>query len=132
MPLRFLAIAAGGALGALARYALTVGIQGSRWVATSRLGSAFPWGTLAVNLLGCLAIGLLAGLFHRRGTVDPELRAFLLIGLLGGFTTFSTFALESTALLKGGSYGLALLNAVGSPLLGLFGVWLGDSLSRAL
>ncbi|MCB1035185.1 MAG: fluoride efflux transporter CrcB [Acidobacteria bacterium] len=131
MWLRTLSIALGGALGALARFALSGWINSFSYMDSGRPGAVFPWGTLAVNLAGCLGIGLLAGIFHRR-VVAPELRALLLIGFLGGFTTFSTFALESLELVRGGSTGLALANALGSPLLGLAGVWLGDALSRLL
>ena len=70
----------------------------------------FPYGTLAVNLLGCAAIGVLAGLGEARQLYSPELRGFLLVGLLGGFTTFSTFAHETTVLLRHDAYLQAVTN----------------------
>ncbi len=85
------AVMAGGALGAGARYLLSAQI--TRW-----LGSAFPWGTLAVNILGCAVMGLLIGLFARVWNVGEIGRALLTTGVLGGFTTFSAFALETTLL----------------------------------
>jgi fluoride exporter len=127
---RLLAIAAGGAAGALLRYAV------AGWVETSRLaygrpaGVSFPWGTVAVNLSGCLLIGLFAGLFHRRLLEHPDLRAFVFIGVLGAYTTFSTFALETLTLLEEGSPGLAFANGFGSPALGVLGVWLGSLLAH--
>lgn len=126
---RLAAIALGGALGALLRYGVTILVHGR--LASGRLfGASFPWGTVAVNLSGCLAIGVVAGLFQRRLFESPQLGAFLLIGVLGSYTTFSTFAFETLGLFRQGSPGLALLNGLGSPMLGLLGVWLGDSLSR--
>ena len=83
----------GGSLGALARYYVSVGAR--RW-----LGDAWPFGTLGANLLGCLALGLMAGFAATRDTVTPELRAALMVGFLGAFTTFSTFSLESVTLLR--------------------------------
>lgn len=75
----------------------------TRWVQGST-SSSFPYGTLAVNLLGCLTIGMLYGLFDRHGWMGPELRAFLVVGFCGGFTTFSTFALENFAMLRDGNW----------------------------
>jgi len=86
-----LAIGLGGALGAMARYG--VGI------ATTRvLGSAFPYGTLGINIIGCLIMGLLIGVFALREPVDPMLKLFWTTGILGGFTTFSAFSLEAIML----------------------------------
>lgn len=84
----------GGGLGSVLRYGL------GRWI-SARVGTGFPWGTLAVNLLGCLAIGFLCRLLENRGSSE-SLRLFLVIGLLGGFTTFSAFGLETTALIHSG------------------------------
>ncbi len=121
-------IALGGALGSVLRYALSGWVQGGRW------GDlwGFPWGTLFVNLTGCLVLGFLAGLFQERFLVGPELRAMILIGLLGGYTTFSTFGVETFNLIKEGSFHLALLNGLGSPVLGILGAWLGDLLAHWL
>lgn len=89
-------VALGGALGALARY----GISG--WV-YDRMGENFPWGTLAVNLVGCLALGLVIR-WLQVSAVAPEVRPFLTIGVLGAFTTFSTFSYETVALLQEGQW----------------------------
>lgn len=104
-----LAIAAGGALGALLRY----------WTSTTvytRLGTGFPYGTLTVNVVGSLLIGFLSVWLMERMVAGPALRGFLLIGVLGAFTTFSTFSLETLNLLEAGSLGKALLNIIVSVL----------------
>ena len=114
--LNVLLVAAGGALGSTARYG--VSLLALRWC-----GSAFPWGTLAVNVLGCLAAGVVAA------RVDPlsPWRTFLVAGVLGGFTTFSAFGLETRAL---GASSLAALYVALSLGLGLGAVLLGHALSR--
>lgn len=89
------AIFLGGGIGALARFGVG-GVVG-HW-----LGTAFPWGTLVVNLVGCLAMGLLVGLFALAWSPGPAGRAFLTVGLLGGFTTFSAFAADAVLLLDRG------------------------------
>lgn len=127
----WVAAAVGGGLGSLARYLLQGWVQRRADHLHGR-AEVFPWGTLAVNLCGCLLIGLLVGLFELRGRMAPETRTFVLVGLLGGFTTFSSLGLESFALLRGGSAGLALLNLAGSSAAGLAAVALGFWLSRAL
>lgn len=126
-------VAAGGAIGAALRYLVGGWVQTARWVEEQVGGGAlFPWGTLVVNLSGCLAIGLLAGLFQERLLVSPGLRVFVLMGILGGYTTFSSFGLETHRLLVEGSWLLAAGNAFGSVLGGLAGVWLGDLAARAI
>lgn len=126
-----LAISLGGALGSVARYLLQTGLQaklahgsddGAGW------WTRFPVGTLTVNLVGCLAIGLLAALWHERLDVDETVRGFVFVGLLGGFTTFSAFGLESFDLLRAGNTGLALLYVGTSVLFGLGAVALGHAL----
>lgn len=130
---RSLAVAAGGGVGSLLRYLVSGWVQRVRWPsAWGGFGASFPWGTLAVNLTGCLTIGLVAGLFQRRAPLHPAAASFLLIGLLGGYTTFSTFSLETLRLLDEGSFGLALANGLGSPLLGVLGAWLGDLVARGM
>jgi CrcB protein len=110
-------IAVGGAVGAVARY----GVAG--WV-QDRAGFAFPWGTLVVNVLGSLLIGFaLRYLEAVRWT--PELRALVTIGLLGAFTTFSTFSYETVGLLEDGEWLRAGLYAAGSVVLGLVAVYVG-------
>ena len=113
-------VALGGALGSVARYALS-GIA-VRW-----LGAAFPYGTLFVNVMGSFAIGLLAALVAADGrpSLGADARAFLLVGVLGGFTTFSSFSLETLNLARSGALAPALLNVAGSVVLCLAAVSLG-------
>ena len=113
-----------GGLGAWLRFAL------AGFVLT-RAGDAFPWGTLAVNVTGCFAIGLVATALDQRSVPMPELRMALVVGLLGGFTTFSTFGLESWRLLEDGQAGRALLYVVASAGVGLLAVVAGVRLARA-
>lgn len=126
-----LAVAFGGALGSWARWTVGGWAQ-RRAAAASGWIALFPAGTLVVNLAGCLAIGVLAGWFEARGAVDPALRVFLLVGVLGGFTTFSSFGFETMALARDGNWALAAGNVLGSVAGGLVGVWLGLALARAL
>jgi len=101
--LQILAIAGGGALGAVFRFWASSGVY-------AVLGRGFPYGTLVVNVLGSFLMGLLFELFVDRLAVSPELRAGVLVGLLGAFTTFSTFALETLNLLEDGAMTKAILN----------------------
>jgi len=120
---RLLIIGCGGFCGAVGRYLLSGYIQ-------ARSGSiVFPFGTMGVNLVGCLLIGALATLVEVRSLFGPELRSFLLIGLLGAFTTFSTFANETLALLREGRFDLALANAGLQVVAGVAAVWLGRSMA---
>ncbi|MDH3503571.1 MAG: fluoride efflux transporter CrcB [Nitrospirota bacterium] len=91
---------------------------------------AFPIGTLAVNILGCFLIGLLHGLAESRNILGTDTRIFLFIGVLGGFTTYSTFGFESLALLKDGAMLKASANIIIHVFVGLAAVWLGDTLGR--
>lgn len=120
-----LLIAAAGACGVLARY----GLAG---LAHRAFRGTFPVGTLTVNLLGCLLIGLLMHAVIDRQTVGPTARLALGIGFLGGFTTFSAFGFETFELLRGGSYRLALANVAANVIGGVLAVWLGFVLPRAL
>lgn len=129
---RFLAIFVGGGLGSLGRYLLQGLVQERAALSARGWAALFPWGTLAVNLSGCFAIGLLAGLFEARWPARPELRVFLLVGVLGGFTTFSTFGFETWSLARGGGLLLAAGNALASVLLGYLGVALGAALARSI
>jgi len=124
-------VALGGALGSGARWLLTGWVQRRASGASGPL-ALFPAGTLAVNLLGCFAVGLLATLFQERLAASAELRTFVLVGVLGGFTTFSAFGFETFALARAGNLALAAVNALGSVALGLAGVWLGVALARVL
>ena len=113
-----LLIALGGALGSVARYLFSTAVLRAT-------GSLFPLGTFAVNVVGCLVFGLIAGAAEQRVQMAPELRLFLLVGILGGFTTFSSYAFESFALLRDGQFAWAGLNIVGQVVAGLIGMWAG-------
>jgi CrcB protein len=102
----------------------------SGWVHAALPFSAFPYGTLAVNVLGCLAIGLLGGMMDLRQALDPAQRLFLLIGVLGGFTTFSTFAYETFSLAQDAQFAKAFTNALLQMVLGLTAAWLGYTAAR--
>lgn len=120
----FIAIAAGGAVGALLRFWVSTGIY-------SLLGRGFPYGTLTVNVLGCWLMGFLYVFMLERFS-SVEWRAALLIGVLGAFTTFSTFSLETLNLLENGEASKALLNIFISISVCLFATWLGMLLARQL
>jgi CrcB protein len=112
-------IAIGGGIGSVLRYAL------STWTQRATGAGPFPAGTLLVNVLGCFAMGALCAEFAGPGRVREETRLFLLVGLLGGFTTFSTFAWDTFGLMDGGDRGRALANLLLSNGLGLAAVWAG-------
>ena len=97
----------------------------------ARFGTGFPWGTFFVNMSGSFLIGLVLGLFENAG-LSNEARLFLAVGVLGGYTTFSTFSHETLRLLENGSPGLAFLNAAGQLIAGLAAVFAGMLLSRIL
>ena len=122
---QILAIAAGGAVGSVLRFAL------SNWV-HSVGGRAFPYGTLVVNVLGCLLMGFLFVFLMERFSSDHVLRAGLLVGVLGGFTTFSSFSIETFRLLEEGLWMSAGMNAMGSLLLCVGATWAGVVIARAL
>ncbi|MEX1248852.1 MAG: fluoride efflux transporter CrcB [Anaerolineales bacterium] len=115
-------IGVGGFLGAVARYWLSGRVQDL----SGAIG--FPYGTLAVNILGCFALGVLSYLIDTRGLLGPESRALMIVGILGAFTTFSTFSMETLNLLLDGELVRALINIFASTLLGLAAVWAGRSL----
>ena len=121
--LNLLVVAAGGAIGSAARYLLSQFVH--RTTATT-----FPLGTFAVNLLGCIVFGAIAGAAEQRVPLAPPLRAFLLVGILGGFTTFSSYAFESFVLMRDGQLLAASLNITGQVVAGLAGVWVGFALAR--
>ena len=118
-------IAIGGAFGAVFRYGASLGVY-------SLLGRGFPYGTLFVNVSGSLLIGLLSVLFLERYNIAPEWRAAILVGLLGSFTTFSTFSMETLALLEQGDISRASLNIVLSVVVCLLAVWAGVIIGRQL
>ncbi len=126
MMFRLTLIFLAGGCGSVLRYGL------SGWV--QRLGgnSSFPTGTLVVNVVGCVAIGFLAALFTGPMLIREEYRLAILVGLLGGFTTFSTFGYETVALTNSGQWGFAALNVVLSNGLGLAAAWMGARAAVAL
>jgi CrcB protein len=123
-PVTLLWLALGGAIGTVARYAVTVSVN-------QRAGIG-PWGTFAANISGSLLIGFLAVLFNDRIEVAPDVRRFLIIGVLGGYTTFSTLAYDTARFIETGELERALLNAGGSLVVGVLAVFLGMALGRAL
>jgi CrcB protein len=98
-------------------------------VATRLFGTGFPWGTIAVNLLGALAFGVIVGATRSRVSLPEEIEKILLVGLLGGFTTFSSYAFQVVELWESGRPGLAIASVVVSNLLGFVAVWGGLKLA---
>lgn len=115
----FFLVGLGGCLGSVLRYSL------GKWILLHTAPARLPLGTVAVNILGCLVIGLLAGLAERYGFFAAGLRLFLFTGFLGGFTTFSAFGLETILLIQRGETFSACLYVLASVVLGLACVWLG-------
>ena len=114
-----------GLVGTLGRYALS-------GVIARHFGETFPTGTLLVNVAGCFLAGFLFYLLQERFLVSQTTRTVVMIGLLGGFTTFSSFGLQTFTLLKDGEFWFAAMNIVGSNLLGLLMVWAGYTLARVV
>jgi CrcB protein len=119
------AVAAGGAAGAVLRWLLAGAVQ--RFA-----GGAFPWGTFAVNALGSFLLGFLFVWLIERSTVSELVRLALTVGMLGAFTTFSTYSLESVRLLQEGAYGMAAGNVFGQVFVCLLLTWLGIQLARTI
>jgi CrcB protein len=124
-------IAAGGAVGAVLRYSMSGWTQNAALQGLHGPLSLFPWGILLVNAVGCLAIGVLTALFTGPLIVRQEYQNFLIVGVLGGYTTFSSFGRDTVALVQSGQLGLAGLNIVLSNALGLLAVWGGMAAVRA-
>ena len=120
-----ISIAIGGAAGSLCRYGMSNGIY-------LLLGRSFPYGTLAVNILGSFIMGSVYILMIERASISEELRAGITIGLLGAFTTFSTFSIETINLIESGEILKAGLNILFSVTLCVVGCWLGMNLSRQI
>jgi CrcB protein len=118
-------VAAGGAIGSVARFLLAAGVA-------SLTGPGFPWGTLLINIAGSFVIGWFGVLTSAAGPLDvpPEIRLFVLVGLCGGFTTFSSFSLQTLELVQAGEVFRAGAYVVGSVTLCLLGVWAGTVLGR--
>jgi CrcB protein len=116
-------------MGAVAGAPLRYFIQGRMSEATS---SPFPWGTLAVNVSGCLAIGLLLTIAEQRDFLSREARLLVVVGFLGSYTTFSAFGWETYALLRDDDVVRAAANVLASVAAGLFGVWLGTTIGKAV
>lgn len=122
---RFLIIALGGALGAIARYGLANLIG-------ARLRTEFPLGTWLVNVSGSFIIGAFLTIFNEIGTLHPDLRLLIAVGFVGAYTTFSTFEFETLQLLQSGRPLLAILYVSSSVTIGLLAVWGGAALARRL
>ena len=118
-----LLIALGGALGSVSRYKL------SGLILHHTIDWRFPAGTFVVNVLGCLVAGLLAGLAEKYDYFSPDARIFIFTGILGGFTTFSAFGLETMFLIKRGELMVASANVILSVIAGLVALWIGFGLS---
>jgi CrcB protein len=115
---RYLVVLLGGATGSLARYLIGTAIM-------SRVGGRLPWGTFFINVTGSFLIGFTMTLLTQRLNPHPNWQLGLVVGVLGGYTTFSSFEWETFGLVRSGALWLGLLNVVGSVLLGYFAVWLG-------
>jgi CrcB protein len=124
-PTTWLAVAVGGALGSLARFWLAAAM-------TVLTGPRFPWGTLLINILGSFIIGLVAAvtMAPARIPMHPDIRVFLMVGICGGFTTFSAFSLQTLELMQSGEILPASGYVVGSVVLCLLGVWFGWAVGR--
>ena len=120
----YLLVAAGGALGSCSRYALA-GMVATRW-------PGFPWGTLAVNAIGSYLIGAILQVASATTSFPPEARIFLTVGVMGGFTTYSTFSYETVKLLQTGNWAMAAANAFGTLVLCVGLCWIGIVTGRAI
>jgi CrcB protein len=123
--LKIILVLLGGAIGTGLRYGL------SSLVYSRIERPTFPYANLIINVSGSFAIGVLAELFDERVLVSPEIRAALLTGVLGGYTTFSSFSYETFALIRDGEWLRAAINAAGSVLLGLIAVWIGVRVAQS-
>lgn len=122
MYVKIIAVGTGGFIGAILRYGV------SSYMA-KRITSPFPWGTFLVNIAGCAVIGFLMAMAEVRENIPPGLKLFLVTGLLGSLTTFSTFSYESLTLIRAGEVGGSLFNVGLNLILGLIAVWAGHSLA---
>ena len=113
----------GGAAGSICRYLTSIFIS-------KNYPSSFPFATFTANILGCLIIGLLFGLFEKQQLVNPDLKFLLITGFCGGYTTFSTFSSENLALLPEGNYVSAITYMLTSVIIGVFAVWAGIMITK--
>jgi len=120
---RLIFIGVAGLLGTVARFGVSE-------IASKRLGTTFPIGTLIVNVVGCFLAGVLFYALQERSSVSETVRLAVMVGFLGGFTTFSAFGVQTFALLKNGEIALGLLNVAVSNLVGIAVVWAGYSLAK--
>ena len=123
---RILWAGVGGFIGSALRYGL------GGWLARIKGGATFPWETLVINVAGCLVLGILAALAETRGLFAGTTRVFVFIGILGGFTTFSTFGYETFQLLREGQHAAAAASVSLQVVLGIAAVWAGHSAVRAI
>lgn len=123
--LNILLVALGGAIGSVGRY--LVGLWGVRLA-----GANFPWGTLTVNVAGAFLIGLMAEVIARRFNASPEMRVFIVTGIIGGFTTWSSFTLDAVVLFERGAVGLAAVYLMASLMVSFLAIFAGLALGRAL
>lgn len=128
--MQYVVIGLGGALGSMLRFGVGSWIDSG---ATKAVGPIFPWGTIIVNITGCFIIGFIATVSATEGRIflSPLTRQFILIGILGGYTTFSSFSLQTLLLAQGGQWWDAAANVLLSVVLCLVGVWLGAVLAGA-
>ena len=122
---RLLFIAIAGAAGSLARYGLSSGVQ-------KMAGGTYPWGTFAVNMIGCFLFGYVWSLDVTREAISSETRAILLIGFMGAFTTFSSFAYDNFALIRDNQWVPALINIAAQNVIGVAALWAGVELAKRL
>jgi CrcB protein len=124
--MKIVLIACSGAIGSVLRYLLATFVQNHAEMTAKRwVGHALPVGTLTVNFIGCFLIGILASLFARHAVPNEQYRVALMVGLLGGFTTFSAFGLDTFVLLQRGYWPIAIMNVLVSCAGGLAAVWIG-------
>lgn len=119
-------VGAGGFVGSVLRFGVGTVVERAAG------GSLFPYGILAVNLLGCAVIGLMSGIAEARGGLTNEMRLFVVVGLLGGFTTYSSFANDGISMLRSGALGSALASVALHIFVGFGAVWAGWVLTHAL
>ena len=128
--MQYLVIGLGGALGSMLRFGIGTFIDNT----VSKAGQIFPWGTILVNITGCFIIGFIATISAGEGRImlNTLTRQFIMIGILGGYTTFSSFSIQTLNLAQDGQWGGATANVLLSVVLCLVGVWLGAMLAGSL